>query len=397
MQLKTSGLAAGALSVLVLTAVPAGAVAAPVTSDLRIEGAQRTYFEGRVTTDVRTLDGRDGSGPHDCGTTPTVGGLLGTAAETAPFSLVARYYPDFGNEFFLETVEGETPDFDATSTYWSLFDDGVATQTGMCGTAVQGGDEIVFAVTDGDDPLLALSAADTARPGETVELTVTDRADGQPVAGAAVGGQTTGADGKARVTATQRGTTAYKATMPGTIRSESEPVCVTDGQDGFCGTRRPDGTTVTPGPSSTPGSTGSTTTTNPTTTPTTTPPATRDTRRPVGRVAGVRTGQRFTVARAPRELRVTATDASGVAQVKLRLTRRLNGRCAYLSGRKERFVPAKCGRSFAFKASDRGDFSYLLPERLAPGRYVLDVVAIDRAGNRDELARGRSRIVFTVR
>jgi hypothetical protein len=34
---------------------------------------------------------------------------------------------------------------------------------------------------------------------------------------------------------------------------------------------------------------------------------------------------------------------------------------------------------------------------LTSGRYVLDVIAIDGAGNRDELARGRSRIVFTVR
>lgn len=390
MHRKTSGLAAGALSVLVLTAVPAGALAAPVTSDLRIEGAQRTYFEGRVTTDVRTLDGRDGSGPQRCDGTdagapapsPTAGGLLGTAAEAAPFSFRAQYFASFG-DFFVETVEGETP---SDSNYFGLFDDGVAPQTGVCGTTIQGGEEIVLAVTDGDDPLLALSAADTARPGETVELAVTDRSNGQPVAGAAVGGQTTGGDGKARVTATQRGTTAYKATKPGTIRSNAEPVCVTDGQDGFCGTSRP-GATSTPG-STAPGSTTTTTTTG---------PAGRDSARPVGRVSGVRTGQRFTTASAPRELRIAASDASGIAQVKLRLTRRDRGRCAYLSGRKERFVSARCGRSFAFKASDRGEFSYLLPERLTAGRYVLDVIAVDRAGNRDELARGRSRIVFSVR
>ena len=50
-----------------------------------------------------------------------------------------------------------------------------------------------------------------------------------------------------------------------------------------------------------------------------------------------------------------------------------------------------------FAIGDRPDWSYLLPARLGQGRYVLDVIAIDKAGNRDRLARGRSRVVFFVR
>jgi hypothetical protein len=41
--------------------------------------------------------------------------------------------------------------------------------------------------------------------------------------------------------------------------------------------------------------------------------------------------------------------------------------------------------------------SYLLPHRLRRGRYVLDVIAVDGAGNREPLARGTSRVVFFVR
>ena len=50
-----------------------------------------------------------------------------------------------------------------------------------------------------------------------------------------------------------------------------------------------------------------------------------------------------------------------------------------------------------FRIGDRQDWSYLLPRRLGPGRYVLDAVAIDKAGNREALARGRNRVVFFVR
>jgi hypothetical protein len=83
--------------------------------------------------------------------------------------------------------------------------------------------------------------------------------------------------------------------------------------------------------------------------------------------------------------------------VKLRLTRRHRGRCWYFSPKSDGFRRTRCGRAFAFRIGDRADWSYLLPESLGPGRYVLDVVAIDRAFNRDALARGRSRVVFTVR
>ena len=74
--------------------------------------------------------------------------------------------------------------------------------------------------------------------------------------------------------------------------------------------------------------------------------------------------------------------------VKLRLTKRLGKRCWYFSGRMERFRRTKCGNGAYFAIGDRADWSYLLPERLDRGRYVLDAIAIDGAGNRTPLERG---------
>ena len=66
-------------------------------------------------------------------------------------------------------------------------------------------------------------------------------------------------------------------------------------------------------------------------------------------------------------------------------------------GLHQRFRNSRCGRRVNFKIGDRADWSYLLPKRLGKGRYVLDAIAVDKAGNRDTLARGRNRVVFFVR
>ena len=92
-----------------------------------------------------------------------------------------------------------------------------------------------------------------------------------------------------------------------------------------------------------------------------------------------------------------AADPSGIKMVKLRLTKRLGKRCWYFSGRMERFKRTKCGKGAYFAIGDRADWSYLLPERLTAGRYVLDAIAIDNAYNRTPLERGKTRVVFTVR
>jgi hypothetical protein len=198
---------------------------------------------------------------------------------------------------------------------------------------------------------------------------VTYAADGtaSPAAGAHVTGPgvdaTTGGDGKASVTFGQPGEIRLKADKAGSVRSAPETVAVS-----------------APGVKAPP------------------PVVEPDKVAPVGRILGIREGQRFKRRRAPRVLRGTVSaDPSGLRAVKLRLTRSHGGRCWMYSGHSERFKARACGKRAWFRIGDRQDWSYLLPARLQPGRYVLDVTAIDRAGNRDAIARPRTRTVFFVR
>jgi hypothetical protein len=50
-----------------------------------------------------------------------------------------------------------------------------------------------------------------------------------------------------------------------------------------------------------------------------------------------------------------------------------------------------------FKASSQKLFSYLLPEALAPGRYVLDAQGVGANGHLSSLVHGVSRVVFYVK
>ena len=123
--------------------------------------------------------------------------------------------------------------------------------------------------------------------------------------------------------------------------------------------------------------------------------ARRDRAAPVAKLPASRTSR--SSRRGPRELKGCFADASGIKSVKLRLAKRAGGKCWYFSGKMETFRRTKCGTEKYFAIGERADWSYLLPARLGKGRYVLDAIAIDGAGNRTPLARGTTRVVFTVR
>ena len=379
---RLAGLVAGFLCL----AVAAPAAAAPVTVDLRIEGKARTLFEAPVTVDVRsfhftgeaehTCDGTAGNGGPSATPVPTRGGAITQAAEQTPFAIRGAWSDTFGSPTFSE-VAGESVAYDpATGEFLGEYKNGSFSSYGACGDPVAGGDRVLFAYGDGSETLLALAGPTTARPGESVTVKVTNAANGDGVSGVQVGGATTAGDGTATVgPLTQRGDNDFKADrQDGTvIRSNRLRVCVTDGADGACGTRA-----QSPAPAA--------------------PVAVADTAAPVARIRGIRNGQRFARRRAPRTLRGSVSpDPSGLRAVKLSLTRSAGGRCQLYSPTKERFRRSRCGRRVNFSIGDRQDWSYLLPRRLGKGRYVLDAIAVDKAGNRDPLARGRNRVVFFVR
>lgn len=395
------GVLAGCL-LLILTWSPAALAAGPANVTVRAEGKTRTLIPRTpVLTDTRTVN-KDGQTGHDCTGTSAAGAL--EIASGGDWS--GPWYDGLG--YFASTIKGETPSGAEYFTFWL---NNHESQTGMCQVELQEGDEVLFFVARCDfdpdtfqctnPPVLPLGLTTPRRvtTGSPFTVKVVEYAtDGTPtpVSGATVsggGGQwTTGSDGTAAVTLASGGDTTLRAEKENRARSASEPVCATDGADGFCGTARPGEPAPPAGDTPaqeclTSGDDGRC--------------GTADRRAPQGHITSVREGRRFARRRGPRELAGFVTpDPSGLKSVSLRLTRNDRGRCATFDGRTERLRRLeRCGakRGVWFEIGDRNDWSYLLPARLGRGRWVLDVVATDRAGNADRtLQRTRNRVVFRV-
>jgi hypothetical protein len=386
-----TGVVAGLLALGLLGATPALA-AGPSTVDVRVEGTSDTLVpESRVSTTTQPV-AKNGEAP--CTGTSALGALdRATGGDWAG--------PNNGYGYEIRTIRGEThwaPYPSDPAPYWTFWINYRVSETGLCDTELQEGDQVLmFPDCYGSQcsgpsptPLRISGVPATAAPGGSATVQVEEFTVSagwppvttpQPSANATVtaGGRTftTGADGTAVVTFAGSGPQTVRATKPDHVRSASEPVCVTTGADGACGTS-------VPARCETSGHDGRC--------------GTKDAEAPRATIVGISDGKRFTRRTAPRTLRGTVTaDPTGIRAVKLRLTRQDGGRCWKYSGSSERFVARGCGTRSWFRIGDRQDWSYLLPARLGRGRYVLDAAALDRAGNRDAIQRGRNRVVFTVR
>ena len=365
LQFRSAGLAAGFLTLV----LAAPALAGP-TVTIRIEGKAKTIAEEQQ---IATPDGQIPTSTGTCSGTTALGALHATVA--------GDWSGDgtFGTEF-VERIRDENYPVGATPDGWTFWVNNKEASSGPCDYTAQEGDQILYLVSrcefDGttcaNPPVLPLelrapASASTATPSEVTVVRYATDGTAAPVEGARVTGPgvdaTTGADGRASVTFGQAGEITLKAEKAGLVRSAAEKVAV-----------------------SAPGA------------PVVPPPVARDTSAPVARIAGIRSGRRFSRRKAPRTLRGSVTpDPSGLRAVKLSLTRSGGGRCQLYSPTRERFRNSRCGRRVNFSIGDRQDWSYLLPKRLGKGRYVLDAIAVDKLGNRDKLARGRNRVVFFVR
>lgn len=379
-------------------AVPA--LAANVS--VRVEGSLRTLVPRTAVSTTTAPVNKDGQPGHTCSGTSAAGAL--EQATGGDWS--GTWSASFGGGYTVEAIKGESHPF-FSGEYWAIFVNNVPASAGLCGLQPQEGDELLFAPQPESgpqrNPLVLSGVPARAAPGEVVAVrvirvvttfggapsfaptTIREPVSGAEIVGAGTG--TSGPDGVAQVTLAQRGPGTLQATRGGEIRSAGEPVCVTDGADGFCDTL-PAASEVAGVACETTGDDGRC--------------GTADRRAPRAKILSISEGQRFARRRGPRLLRGTVTaDPSGLADVRLRLTRNDRGRCATFDGAAERFVALRrCGarRGRWFSAGNREDWSYLLPERLSPGRYVLDVEARDGAGNRDSvLQRTRTRVVFHVR
>ncbi len=346
------------------------ASAAPTTVQLRVEGSTRTVFEGPVTTDGKTI--AKGADTVVCDGTlnpanapgPTATSALDDGALQSGVTWDATFYaPDF----FLTRFG------DQVSEAWGLAVNYLGAQVGGCQLPVHAGDEVLWAADFFGGPpdyaqkaMLRLDGPAKAVVGAPTTVVVTDGTTHAPVAGATVGGALTGPDGTAAVTLGSAGVAQLKAEAPASIRSNALAVCVSQTGAEDCGLPALAGSPV------------------------------KDSVAPRARIGGPRDGRHFR--RGPRLLNGTASDDVGVTKVKLSLRRHEHRKpCRWWSGTSERFAGRGCSAKVFFGIDAGSKWSYLLPRRLAPGRYVLDVKAFDRARNRDErFVRGSNRVVFYV-
>jgi hypothetical protein len=321
---------------------------------VRVEGATDTLVpKTQISTTSRSVV-KDGNPAHACTGSSAAGALQ--RATDGDWS--GPYFDTLG--YSVETIKGEKHEF-TSGAYWSFWLNYKPSEAGVCGVELKTGDEVLlFPDCLGSgcaNPVpLRLRAPDTSAPGRSIAVRVTEHlATGasRPAAGATVTAgastYTTGPDGRARVPAEGR-EVRLRATGPDRVRSATETVCVTTGDDGRCGA-----VTVR------------------------TPRHDRE------------------YLRGPRRLRGrVSADPSGLRRVELRLTRTAGGDCfSYRSG-SERFRRG-CGERAWFSAGADRRWTYTLARRLAPGRYVLKAVAVDGDGNRSAIRPGSSKVVFRVR
>lgn len=219
------------LASLLVLALPAAAVAAPTAVDVRIEGRSSTIFFGPVTTDAKVVspatggdhlcDGTNGGAGTTPGPTPTT--ALDDAAIKGGFDWDGTWYDGFG-DYGVERIAGESQ---TSSEFWGVFVNGELTPVGGCQMLVKAGDEVLWTFDAfSKSGALKLTAPANAKTGDPVDIRVTDRATGTPIAGASVGSAATTDDGTATLFFDDPGVYALKADKDGYIRSREVRVCV---------------------------------------------------------------------------------------------------------------------------------------------------------------------------
>ena len=212
-----------------LAAPPALAASAAV--NLRVEGASKTTFEGRVTTDAHPVTTASG-GTHKCDGTnggvnpapgPSATAALDDGARLGGFGWDGTYNTGF-DDYLVSRIG---PDSQTATQFWALLVNSDFSSVGGCQQRVATGDEVLWAF-DGfsKQHALRLRGPSSVRAGERFLVGVTDGKDGSSLAGASVGGTLTGPDGRATVELDAKGIYRLKAERADSIRSNALPVCV---------------------------------------------------------------------------------------------------------------------------------------------------------------------------
>jgi hypothetical protein len=396
-----------ALACLLLGA-PAALAGSPATVTVRVLGPAPNYEALTPPTEVTTTTTPVTKEGGSCSGTSAAGALeLATKADWS-----GTWDTEF-NDYEVIGIDGLNFPFETGSPanyYWSIWLGSTYEEAGICEIELEAGDQVLFvpycygpscppepsgllgieapALTDAGQPV-ALTVVRYGPKGETTPLagvTVQAKAGANVPAGtSAPTSAPTNSEGRTTLSFSGGGSYTLRATAPA---GESAPAVPGEASIEVTASACACG-----GPYS--GSTQEVTSTksSPPSTPYTGPYAL------VASATGVTEGHVYSRRDAPRTLsgKVSAQDSS-VTSIALRLRRSYRGHCWAYDGSRARLRRAACGQGGFFKVASGGDsFSYLLPARLPPGRYVLDIKATDAAGSQTALDRGSSRIVFYVK
>jgi hypothetical protein len=219
----------GALAALAVLA-PA-AQADPVSVKLRVEGKTGTLYEKPVTTDGHAVT-TPSAGTHKCDGTnfgahpspgPTSTATLDDGAKQGGFTFDATYSDGF-EDFLISRIGADSA---SSSEFWGHFNNFESSMVGGCQQRVGTGDEVLWAYDAfSKAQALNLTGPASARTGQSFAVRATNGATGAPLAGASVGGQLTGADGRATLSFAKAGVYRLKATRADSVRSPQLTVCV---------------------------------------------------------------------------------------------------------------------------------------------------------------------------
>lgn len=384
-----------ALLVLAATAPAAG----PATVTVEVEGLNETKVPPTQVTTTTTPIVKDGNPEHACPGTNASGALqLATAGNWNGtwYGGEVKEGKFTGLGYSVEEIDGEDYPFSG-STFWNVWINHKSSEDGVCDAEMHPGDQLLLFPCHYEEGKecptpLGIEAPTTANAGEAVAVTVkqyNSKGEASPAANATVsgGGVSATTDFEGHATLRFYGDVgsfalhAYGSNEGSPAVRTQTTICVHEGNDGTCGTTAPSNSPLSQSPSSA-----------------TSAAPYKGPFAVVAKANGIAESHVYPPGEAPRLLSGTVTSHSPITLIDIELRRSYRGRCSAYDGTTGRFVKARCGKGGFFAVASGGDsFSYLLPARLAPGRYVLDLRATDEAGNVTTLARGSTRTVFYVR
>jgi len=235
------------LALICLPVAPAAAASgAPSTVGVRVLGAGPAFPTLLALTEVTTATAAVEKAGGSCAGTSAAGALeLATGGNWE-----GKWNSGFG-DYEVISIEGQAYPFEPESNknyFWSLWLNGRETPTGICGTALETGDQVLFfpscfgSECPAPPSVLVLEGPAAVEPGVPVAFTVLSypSSGGEPapaaeatVSAEGVSGQAD-PSGHATLTFTRAGSFAVHATAGPAVPGEAR-ICVHAGNDGSCG------------------------------------------------------------------------------------------------------------------------------------------------------------------